>query len=582
MKKGIKNRARSALPGKKKINVNKSIDFSKKVNRQRIPSAFVGAINNKNINNKNSEDLWLKNFFERDKKLFKNKFRIGLNNNREKVKGRENNRYKNIFNQPIIKVNKNFNIKSQDIFPNINNQKIDIKKIKNNKLLFSQEKPKKPIIMPVNNVNNINIMNINMNKNLVNNFFDGKIKNISFENNKINKFNFNRNIKNNKINIKLNINRGQSKDNKNIQSANNQKPPSILTQQKFILLNKTNANGLANIGATCYMNATLQCLAHIQKLTYHFLNSDTKKKLYLNKVKYRLSLAYVTVLENLWQNNKEKYYSPNGFKDVISAMNPLFAGIQANDSKDLILFILETMHKELNIEKDDNKKILDNDIDSPNAQYNYEITFKKFSIFFRNSFNSVISNLFYGMFNSMMNCQNCHIIIYNVQCFNILIFPLQEVKKYKMKYIDIVDIYECFDYYQRPDYMGGKSFYCNNCRQMVDNINTTKILYGPRILVINLNRGKGLEFDIKLNFPEYIDISNYVYYKDKSPTYYELIGIVTHFGPSSMSGHFIAFCKSFGNQQWYKYNDAMVDLSNFEEAKNTGVPYILFYSYIKR
>ena len=130
--------------------------------------------------------------------------------------------------------------------------------------------------------------------------------------------------------------------------------------------------------------------------------------------------------------------------------------------------------------------------------------------------------------------------------------------------------------------MGGKSFYCNNCRQMVDNINTTKILYGPRILVINLNRGKGLEFDIKLNFPEYIDISNYVYYKDKSPTYYELIGIVTHFGPSSMSGHFIAFCKSFGNQQWYKYNDAMVDLSNFEEAKNTGVPYILFYSYIKR
>jgi ubiquitin C-terminal hydrolase len=338
-----------------------------------------------------------------------------------------------------------------------------------------------------------------MNKNLVNNFFDGKIKNISFENNKINKFNFDRNIKNNKINIKLNINRGQSKDNKNIQSANNQKPSSIPTQQKFILLNKTNANGLANIGATCYMNATLQCLAHIQKLTYHFLNSDTKKKLYLNKVKYRLSLAYVTVLENLWQNNKEKYYSPNGFKDVISAMNPLFAGIQANDSKDLILFILETMHKELNIEKDDNKKILDNDIDSPNAQYNYDITFKKFSIFFRNSFNSVISNLFYGMFNSMMNCQNCHIIIYNVQCFNILIFPLQEVKKYKMKYIDIVDIYECFDYYQRPDYMGGKSFYCNNCRQMVDNINTTKILYGPRILVINLNRGKGLEFDIKLN-----------------------------------------------------------------------------------
>ena len=117
---------------------------------------------------------------------------------------------------------------------------------------------------------------------------------------------------------------------------------------------------------------------------------------------------------------------------------------------------------------------------------------------------------------------------------------------------------------------------------MVDNVNITKLLYGPKILIINLNRGKGLEFNVKINFPEYIDITNYVYYKDNMPTFYELIGIVTHFGPSSMGGHFIAFCKSFGDQKWYKYNDAMVDPSSFEEAKNTGVPYILFYSYIKR
>ena len=117
---------------------------------------------------------------------------------------------------------------------------------------------------------------------------------------------------------------------------------------------------------------------------------------------------------------------------------------------------------------------------------------------------------------------------------------------------------------------------------MADNINTTKLLYGPKIMVINLNRGRGLEFDVKLDIDEYIDIANYVYFKDKSYTYYELIGIVTHFGQSSMSGHFIAFCKSFGDQQWYRYNDALVSKSSFEEAKSTGVPYILIYSYIKR
>ena len=51
-------------------------------------------------------------------------------------------------------------------------------------------------------------------------------------------------------------------------------------------------------------------------------------------------------------------------------MNPLFAGIQANDSKDLVLFMLETIHNELN--KPNNNQI--NEIGIQN-QYDYETTF---------------------------------------------------------------------------------------------------------------------------------------------------------------------------------------------------------------
>ena len=254
------------------------------------------------------------------------------------------------------------------------------------------------------------------------------------------------------------------------------------------------------------MNATLQCLAHVQRLTYYLLKPEIKTKLSLNKYKYKLTNAYLTVLENLWQNKNIQYYSPNEFKDIISQMNPLFAGIQANDSKDLILFLLENIHQELNEKK--TNMIQEENTDDLQSQYNYDLTFKNFSEFFKNNFNSIISNLFYGMFNSLMNCQNCGAITNNIQCFNILIFPLQKVKEFKMRCENIVDLYECFDYYQRPDYMGGKSFYCNSCRQMVDNVNTNKLLYGPNTLVINFNRGKGLEFDIKINFPEYIDLIN--------------------------------------------------------------------------
>ena len=351
------------------------------------------------------------------------------------------------------------------------------------------------------------------------------------------------------------------------------------TSQHQILINIVSpcSNGLENVGATCYMNATLQCMAHIKRVTYYFLNPENKNNILSDKYKYKLSNAYLKVLQNLWLNNNIKYYSPDNFKAVISEMNPLFAGIQANDSKDLVLFLMETMHNELN----NAKKINSSNQNLVFNQTNYEESFKIFSQFFINNYKSIISDQFYGMYNSMMQCLNCKILTHNIQCNNIMIFPLEEVRKFKNRIKNEVDIIECYEYYQKQDFMaGGNQIYCNYCHTMANSVNSSKIIISPNVLVINLNRGKGIQYNIKLNFGEYLDIRNFIYYKN-SPFFYELIGIVTHFGPSSMSGHFIAFCKSFVDHQWYKYNDAQVHSSSFQEASTTGIPYILFYSFIK-
>ena len=575
MEKLKKNRVSSAKPlnhqKMKKFSLNNSVDL--KFIKFPFNNNHVEKLNVFRSNEKFFDDFW-----KRDKNLKIHKI------NKEKIKLKENNRYKKFFNKVASSEKNNMS--------NINIQSNMLAKAINKSLQFNNQQ-KKALIFNNNIIKNQNVPTkiiiknkINVNQSLDNQLFLNKFININNKNhNNNNNKQINNNINNNNnnkfiINVKLKPNPQQEKKPNKNRSASAPK----IRASNIILMSKTNANGLANIGATCYMNATLQCLAHIQRLTHYLLNSETKKKISSDKIKYKLTSAYLTVLENLWQNKNIKYYSPNQFKDVISEMNSLFAGIQANDSKDLILFLLETMHNELNLENKNINNInnQENYVDDIQAQYNYEMALKNFSNYFKEKYNSIISSLFYGMFNSITCCQNCNVVLNNVQCYNILIFPLQKVKEYKMKMDNIVDLYECFDYNQRPDLISGKSFYCNNCRTMVDNVNTTKLLYCPKILVINLNRGKGLEFDVKINFPEYIDIINYVYYKDNSPSFYELVGIVTHFGPSSMGGHFIAFCKSFGNQQWYKYNDAIVDPSSFEEAKNTGVPYILFYSYIKR
>ena len=566
---------------KKSINKNKRPNSSIKLNTRNTNKNFV----NINSNNKNSI-IKPKNKFRPNSA---GGFKIKNNNNNNLLNSlfslQPLNNFHNIKNNSLPKIgkgqvkNKNKKESEMERINKIMNSKIsNIKSWNNHKEKFTENK------ITNNFIDNHNFLkkveNFRRKKSVNNNLFNGnKNKNINLNS----KNPVNNNIIINNIVIANHNNIEPLKDkkvtNNNIKPKiffnkdNNNGKIELKIDENWGKIDSNCANGLVNIGATCYMNATLQCLAHVRQLTKHLLKHQ-KMNIYIDK--YKLTNAYTEVLKNIWQNKSIKYYSPNKFKDLISQMNPLFAGIQANDSKDLILFLMETLHNELNKPNEGN-------INFANVnQYDYESTFNSFKIYFTNNYKSKISHLFYGMTNSTMTCAHCNITTNNIQCFNILIFPLEEVRKFKNRIQNNVNIDECFEYNQKIENMYGENqIYCNKCHNMSDSFNKTQIIISPNILVINLNRGKGLQYEIKLNFEEYLDIEKFVYYKE-SPSFYEIIGIVTHFGPSSMSGHFIAFCKSFVDENWYKYNDAQVDISSFEEAKSTGIPYILFYSYIQR
>ena len=58
---------------------------------------------------------------------------------------------------------------------------------------------------------------------------------------------------------------------------------------------------------------------------------------------------------------------------------------------------------------------------------------------------------------------------------------------------------------------------------------------------------------------------------------YELYAVICHLGPSSMSGHFVAYCRNIIDNKWYLYNDAFVTLCDKNNQYYDGMPYILFY-----
>ena len=355
--------------------------------------------------------------------------------------------------------------------------------------------------------------------------------------------------------------------------------------------------GLNNIGATCFMNATLQCLSQTKNLTNYFLKKANQDKILKKQNKNELQLCpvYLELIQNLWdENNMNKSYSPNKFMKVIESMNPLFKKGQPGDSKDFIIFILEQLHREL---KKPVKNII---VNEPLNQYDKISAFNHFFSEFSKEC-SILSDLFFGINETTNICLNCknyyeskklvYPICYNYGIFNVLIFPLEEVKNMKINAlqnngqininnINRVSIYECFLFNQKSDlFVGENKNYCNICKQLWDSLYTSKIFIAPNILIIILNRGKGNIYNIKLEFNEVIDITQFVIEKDKPQIIYSLYGVITHLGESGPNAHFMASCKSPVDNKWYRYNDAMVNpINNIQkDIIDFGTPYILFY-----
>ena len=355
--------------------------------------------------------------------------------------------------------------------------------------------------------------------------------------------------------------------------------------------------GLNNIGATCYMNATLQCLSHTLKLTNYFLNPKNEEVITLPKNKF--SKSFLEVIKRLWikeYNYNKSSYSPYDFKNIISQMNPLFQGIAANDAKDLVNFILQELHSELNLIKyniDNNSNKSKNYINI--NQRDEHFMFQNFIEEFKQKHCSIVSDIFFGIIETVTECVNCKqrnlmngitnpLYLYNFQIINFIIFPLEEIRKMKSSinniYLNEITIYDCFDYYEKPELMqGDNAMWCKMCKQNSPAYYMTKLYSSPYYFILILNRGKGNIYNVKLDFEELIDIGKYVPMKEKPNLLYKLYAIVTHLGPSSMSGHFIAFCKSPLDHKWYKFNDSQVNLiGNFyNDIHEFGTPYILFY-----
>ncbi|RYP90467.1 hypothetical protein DL770_003440 [Monosporascus sp. CRB-9-2] len=170
------------------------------------------------------------------------------------------------------------------------------------------------------------------------------------------------------------------------------------------------------------------CVRSVEELTKYFLSQEWKKELNKDNVLAHngdVAAVYAQLLMDIYKDSNQSSITPRQFKNTIGRYAPSFSGYGQQDSQEFVGFLLDGLQEDLSrikkkpyIEKPDSTDEMINDPEAIRkmAEQVWDITKKRDD--------SVIADLFTGLYKSTLVCPECGKISITFDPFNNLTLPL--------------------------------------------------------------------------------------------------------------------------------------------------------------
>ncbi|KAL2102028.1 hypothetical protein ACEWY4_003789 [Coilia grayii] len=298
--------------------------------------------------------------------------------------------------------------------------------------------------------------------------------------------------------------------------------------------------GLHNLGNTCFLNSTVQCLTYTPPLANYLLSKEHSRSC------HQSGFCMICVMQNhliqAFANTGNAIKPVSFIRDLKKIARHFRFGSQ-EDAHEFLRYTIDAMQKAcLN--------------GYPKLDRQTQAT-------------TLVHQIFGGYLRSRVKCSICKSVSDTYDPYLDIAVEIRQA----------ANIVRALELFVKPDVLSGENAYmCAKCKKKVPATKRFTVHRTSNVLTLSLKRFanfSGGKITKDVGYPEFLNIRPYMSQSTGDPVMYGLYAVLVHSGYSCHAGHYYCYVKA-SNGQWYQMNDSMVHSSNIKVVLNQQA-YVLFY-----